>query len=443
MNEQLREQIAVFRYGVISDLVGRPLAPGDKEKILNEQAGKQWTIPGSARTLIGRTTLRDWVAQYEAMGFDSLKPRLRADSGQSRALPDDVQDLLLALKRERPRVPIITIIRAARLSGKMPPEQTLASSTVYRLFAAHGLTGKAAPQTSGEPDARAFTHPHSNDLWTSDVMHGPRLRVPGRTQGPKTYLIALLDDASRVVPFAAFYPSENTACFIDCLKQGMLRRGVARRLYVDNGSAYRSHHLQVIAATLCFALIHSRPYKPRGRGKIERFFRRVRQAFLPLLTDEMLADLPSLNRVFWAWLEAEYHQTPHTGLLGQTPIDRFLQDEQLMRPAPDDLEQLMRMRVSRKVGRDRTVRLDGIVYEAPDGYVGETVQVLYDPYDRSRPVHMQRKGESDEIPLRRLDLQTNASLRRPRREEAKGEPAPPTGINYLDLLARNHYGEVR
>jgi hypothetical protein len=286
----------------------------------------------------------------------------------------------------------------------------------------------------------AFTYPHVNDLWTSDVMHGPRLLAPGRRDGGKTYLYALLDDASRMVPFAAFYLAENAACFQDALKQALLRRGVPRRLYCDNGATFRTHHLQVICATLNIALVHSRPHRPRGRGKIERFFRHVRTAFLPHLTSEILADLAQLNRVFWAWLEAEYHQTPHGGLSGQTPLDRFLADQALIRPAPEQLEHWLRMKVARRVGRDRTVHLDGRLYEAPDGYAGETVDVLYDPYDPSRPVHFRRRGETTERLLHRLDLATNATLRRRARESSPDpEPAPTTGISYLDLIAKKFY----
>lgn len=153
------------------------------------------------------------------------------------------------------------------------------------------------------------------------LQHGPHLLTPGRRDGAKTFLLAFLDDATRMVPFGAFYASENAACFQDALKQAMLGRKVYRRLYCDNGSTYRTHHLEVICATLSIVLIHSRPHKPRGRGKIERFFRTVRSAFLPQVTPEMLTSLATLNRVFWAWLEAEYHHTAHGGLDGKTPLD--------------------------------------------------------------------------------------------------------------------------
>ncbi len=163
---------------------------------------------------------------------------------------------------------------------------------------------------------------------------------------------------------------------------------------------------------------------------------------MPHLTSEILADLAALNRVLWAWLEAEYHQTPHRGLDGVTPLDRFLQDQALIRPAPEQLELWLRMKVHRKVNRDRTVHLDGRLYEAPDGFAGDTIEVLYDPYDPNRPVHFKRRGESTEHPLRRLDLYTNALLRRHARSGPTEETeAPTTGISYLDLLAKKFYQE--
>lgn len=438
MDEDLREKIALFRYGVIAELVGRTPAPREKEKLLCAIAAKEWTVPGSQRTRIGHSTVRDWIALYQTHGFEGLKPGPRADAGRSRAIPEPVQELLLKLRAERPDASIDSLIRAVQLSGRFAPTLRLSRSSVHRFFVAQAGPDKAASST--EPDAQAFTFAHVNDLWTSDLMHGPRLLVPGRRDGGKTYLYAFLDDASRIVPYAAFYLAENAACFQDALKQALLRRGLPRRLYCDNGATFRTHHLQVICATLNISLVHSRPHKPRGRGKIERFFRHVRTAFLPHLTQEILSDLAELNRVFWAWLEAEYHQTPHGGLAGQTPLDRFLDDQALIRPAPEQLELWLRMSVARRVGRDRTVHLDGRLYEAPDGYAGETVEVLYDPYDPGRPVHFRRKGETAERPLRRLDLATNATLRRVARDKEPVAEAPQTGISYLELIAKRFYG---
>lgn len=445
MDDDLRDRIALFRYGVISDLVSRVPAAGEKERLFREICEKDWEIPGTRRRRIGRSTARNWLEQYQAHGFEGLKPMRRKDAGQSRGIPDDIQDLLLALRKERPTAPITRLIDVVRQAGPADAPR-LSPSTVYRFFAQHPLSsdGDAGEEA---PDARAFVCEHINDLWMCDVMHGPRLQAPGRARGDRTYLIALIDDASRLVPHAAFYRSEGAACLLDALRHGFLRRGIPRRFYCDNGSAFRTRHLELVCATLNVTLIHTRPREPRGRGKIERFFRTVRSSFLPLLDAAHLQDLAALNRVFWAWLEGEYHVSPHSGLEdGLTPLDRFLADAALIRPAPEDLDRLLRMKVSRRVAKDRTVRLDGRLYEAPDGYAGETVDILYDPYDSTSAVHLRRRGEREEVRLHLLDPIVNARSRR-RRPTGKDpdvlaskEPPAATGISYLELLAKRHFG---
>ena len=123
---------------------------------------------------------------------------------------------------------------------------------------------------------------------------------------------------------------------------------------------------------------------------------------------------------------------------GRTPHDRFLDDITRVRAVPEDLVRLMRMKLTRRVARDRTVRLNGRLYEAPDGFAGESVDVLHDPYDLTQPVHLRRHGESDEYRLRPLDLELNARLRRtPRAADAPSEESM-TGISYLDLIAQKH-----
>ena len=232
MDETLREQLALFRYGAISRLVNGSLAPGEKERLLGEIAEKEWTIPGTSRTRVPRSTARDWVEIFERCGFDGLKPVPRSDAGESRAIPAEVQEALISLRRERPRAGVRSLMRAVKLAGRVPKGVELRRSTVYRLLAGVAPAGPPAG-SAGEPDALAFTYPYANDLWTSDLMHGPRLLVPGRRDGGKTYLYAFLDDATRMVPYAGFYGAENAACFQEALKQALLRRGIPRRLYTD------------------------------------------------------------------------------------------------------------------------------------------------------------------------------------------------------------------
>ncbi len=224
-------------------------------------------------------------------------------------------------------------------------------------------------------------------------MHGPSVVVGGRRK-QKSYLIGLLDDATRVVPYAAFALSENTASFLPVLKQAVMRRGVPLRLYVDNGSVFRSHHLSLVCARLGITLIHARPYQPAGKGKQERFFRTVRMQLLPTLGEADLGSPDALNRRLWAWVEGEYHQAPHKGLEGLTPLDAWaMRSGEVRACGPElDLREMFLLEAKRRVRADRTVSLDGVVYEVEALLVGEKVVLRFDPAKRGAPVDVWHGG---------------------------------------------------
>jgi len=130
-----------------------------------------------------------------------------------------------------------------------------------------------------EADRRRFAFQRAGELWVSDVMHGPGVLVGGRKR--KTYLIAFIDDATRVIPHCAFALAENTTTFLPVLKQALLKRGLPARLYVDNGSHFRSRHLSLVCAKLGVALIHARPYRPQGKGYVSHCTSLVRLGWTP------------------------------------------------------------------------------------------------------------------------------------------------------------------
>jgi putative transposase len=257
------QEVALFRFGVIADLVHLP--PGTKGLYskLREKAGKEYIIPGSRRTVVAQETIRDWLKKYRRGGFDALLPKSRTDRGKPRKLPREVSDLLLAAKEEDPDLTVPLVIKKVRESGQVPDEIRMPQSTVYKLLARHGLSRK---KSSPAQDHRRFSYQHAGDLFMSDVMHGPAVKTDG-SRKRKTCLIAFIDDATRVIPYAAFAYSENTAAFMPVFKQAVMRRGIPQRLFVDNGSAFRSQHLTLVCAKLGITLIHSRPYFPRGKRK--------------------------------------------------------------------------------------------------------------------------------------------------------------------------------
>lgn len=420
MDETQKRDVATFRFGVIHDLVGGAvLGPGEKERLIREKCARKWSIPYSDKTRLTRTTILRWVRLYQASGrkLEALYPRERNDQGRSRAMDADTSAALMRLRHEMPRATVKTVIKEMNDRGLAGPELTLTPSTVYRFLNAKGVMAPAGCRV----DRRKFEAEHPNDLWQSDVMHGPLVKQQGKNR--KAYLIAFIDDHSRLVPHAEFYGAENLDTFQKALQMALTTRGIPRKLYVDNGPAFRSKHLEHICASLGIALIHSRPYQPQGRGKIERFFKTCRTEFLPGFKGLSLYDL---NLAFNAWLENVYHRRPHGGT-GQTPWARFTDQISRLQPVPDDLADHFRKVARRKVAKDRTISLNGKLYEAPVQLIGTQVTLLYHEDDLEQ-IEIKLGAKSYGL-IKTIDLHVNCRVKRTRNRDLEISEAPP----------KNHY----
>lgn len=411
MKQDPKTDVAVFRYSIIHDFVnaGR-LDHGEKERLLREKTSRKWQIPHSGKTRISRAAILKWIADYERSGrrLQSLEPKGRSDRGQVRAIDEESSLNLIRLRRELPELPVPLLIRQARKRNLLGPGAGPGLTTVYRFLHGQGLMpGTRQPVE----DRRKFEAELVNDIWQSDVLHGPTVLMEGRSK--KTYLIAFIDDHSRLVPHAEFYPAETLKCFLDAFRQALLQRGLPRRLYVDNGSAYRSRQLEHICASLGIALIHARPYKPQGKGKIERLFRTVRGQFLTGFRGKSLAEL---NLSFSCWLRDEYHQRKHSAT-GQSPLARFADGMHCVRCAPGDIEDHFRAVVRRRVNRDRTIVINHRLYEAPVELIGKRVEVLFHEHNpQSAEIRWQNTSYGL---LTMVDLQVNCHVKRDKNRQVQ------------------------
>jgi len=307
---------------------------------------------------------------------------------------------LVSLKKEMPGAVVPYLIKCMDDRGMVTPGITLNPPTVYRFLHGQGLMKHGAAQQ----DRRKFEAELPNDLWQSDVMHGPKVDVDGKQR--KTFLTAIIDDHSRLIPHAEFYLSEKLTCYLDVLEQAFLKRGLPRKLYVDNGPAFRSHHLEYITASLNISLIHARPYMPQGKGKIERWFKTVRTSFLPGFKGHTL---DHLNETFDLWVNDVYHQKKHRSI-GETPFKRFTSRMECIRPAPDNLKDHFRDVARRKVAKDRTITFKGSLYEAPVCLIGKQVEVLY---HANEPDNIEIRWENRSYGIiRPVDLHINCRVKR-------------------------------
>ncbi|MDZ4164852.1 MAG: hypothetical protein U1C55_06965 [Smithellaceae bacterium] len=220
MTEDQKKRVAVFRFGVIHDLInGNDVNQGPGEALIRQKRARKWEIPFSEKTRIGRSTILRWRRLYRQSNdnIESLYPVERSDLGESRAMDEETILSLMGLRQEMPKATAPVLIKTMEARGLVTLGTELNLSTVYRFLHQRQLmkTNSHHPE-----DRRKFEAELPNDLWQSDVMHGPLIVSEGKMK--KSYLIALIDDHSRLITHGEFYLSESILSYVDALENALL-----------------------------------------------------------------------------------------------------------------------------------------------------------------------------------------------------------------------------
>jgi Mu transposase, C-terminal./Integrase core domain. len=442
--DQQRQAIANFRYGLIAPLVSRKLEPGEQMALMRDIVSHVYDVPGGGQKRISLRTLERYLQAYRNGGWDALLPSERSDKFTAREIPEDVLQKAIALKQEQPGRSVRQIIAILELANYVETGR-LKESTLSKQLRRRGMTTKELTK-AGWSDFRRFEAKHRNAMWQGDVQHTlylPHPKKPGKKA--MAYLVIFIDDYSRFVVHGQFYLEERVARLEDCLKKAILKHGIPEVIYVDNGAIYSSHHFERVCGRLGTDLKHSRPGRPQGRGKQEKFFRFVDQSFVPeaydLIENGKISTLEDLNRFFTAWLEIAYHQKVHNSFK-QRPIDRYQKDDHPIRTMPpEELAQVFLIEETRKADKTGCVSLLGQKFEVETKLAGSTIQVRFDPHDL-RQIQVWKDGTRYEnaVPLTLRDPQ------QPRERWPDGEEAarvPKTGLNYAELLHAEYLRQQR
>lgn len=383
MNEQTREKVALFRYALIAPLLND--LP-DRKAYLAEVSTKMHNVPHYGEKRFSPKTIQEWLLNYRRHGFDGLKPGLRSDRGKSRTMSEEQQNHLIALRKELAFLPLTVFYDRLIEQGEILPSE-ISYSTLHRFMKKQGLMGWETPNA---PERKRFAYDKVNALWQTDMSEGPRLRIHDKVI--RTYLIAFIDDCSRLVPYGMFVPTEKFDGLRKVMKEALLRRGIPKMIYTDNGKIFRSDILQFACAGLGIQLLQTRAYDPQAKGKIERLFRTCKTRFYTLLKANPVSSLDELNERFWKWLEEDYHRKPHASLDGKMPLEVYLSQVEQVRTVDDPsyLDALFLKRTFRKVKHDATFSLENRLYEAPDVYAGRKVEIRYD----ENGVHLYENGKA-------------------------------------------------
>lgn len=419
MTNEDREQIALFRYGLIAPLLNGQVA--SSQEYLAEICGKVHDVPYYGRKEFTPKTIQCWLRTYRSQGFVALKPKGRSDRGASRVLSPELKEHIIALRQKYRLLSAMLFYETLISEGVVSPDK-VSYHTVYRLLKAQNLLERDVKPSQ---ERKRFAYDKVNVLWQGDMSVGCYLVIGGKKY--KTNLFAFIDDCSRLIPFAQFFFTEKFDSMKTVLKEALIRRGIPKMIYVDNGKVYHAGQLHLACASLGITLTHTQPYDPESKGKIERFFGTVRSRFYPRLDKNPPKSLEELNQRFWQWLEEDYHRKIHSAI-DRCPLDLFMSQASSVRmvPEPNLLDSLFWKREYRKVRHDATLTLLNNLFEVPARLVGQKVEIRYDP-SAADVVHVYENDKAI-FTARAVSLSDNAHVKRQRKDDEK------SAIDFKSLL---------
>jgi len=402
MEQDIRERIALERYRIISPVLAEPARA--QNEYFRQQAERMHDFPRYGLRKVSVSTMKTWLRKYRAKGFDALKPKDRSDSGRPRRLDEQAIKVIEVKCKAYPHLTIQKLyedLRDQRLLGEPP----IHYNTLLRTVKIQGWLA-----VKKRVDIRkAYELDNVNELWICDFLHGPQVQLQNRSH--KAILCAIIDDHSRMIVGHAFSASETISVLTIVLKEAFLTYGIPKRLYVDNGASFSSELLAKSAALAGISLIHSKPYDSPSRGKVERFFRSVRERFLCDI--QQTIPIEDLNHAFRIWLNDDYHHKIHGGI-DQRPIDRYhasLARINIRRLSKTELDEIFLVRHERVVNNDATISFKGAIYEVPAAYIRQKIELRH-PVDDPEELFLYDNGvRVGKIKL--LDKKENARTFRP------------------------------
>jgi transposase InsO family protein len=408
------EEVATHRHAVIGPLCARELTRGALAQTLRELSQTRFRAPGAILTrCYSVPTLERWYYSYRAHGLIGLKPRGRGDRGRGRKLTPALRTLICDIRREYPSASASLIVRTLETDGRLQ-RGLVKPGTVQKFLKQAGLDRIAVRDGAGATTRLRWQAALPDALWHADVCHGPTLvlgtvRTPIRIHG-------MLDDCSRYGVALEAHDSETESDMLRVFIRALRTHGRPDVLYLDNGSTYRGDVLRTACARLGITLLHAQPYDPQARGKMERFWRTLREKCLNHLGT--IGSLDELNAKLRVFLERHYLPEPHAGLMGRTPNGVYAPSARTPNYVTEAaLHDALLVRERRRVRRDTTVSIEGNIYELHQGFLaGRVVDIVYSLL--AEPITPEVEYEGKRYPLHVVDPEKNARLKRPLKNPA-------------------------
>lgn len=404
MNENERMEIALFRYGIISPAVtGTYDETISLKEFFRVAAEKTYTNPRGETAKISASTIERWFYSYKSKGFDSLIPNRRSDTGKSRKIDDDVTEQIKFLKKEYPRIPATLIHQKLIDNGTLKPGE-ISLSTINRFV----NRVKSEEKLTTNKDMRRYEREHINEVWCGDSSTGPYLKADGRKK--RTYIIALIDDASRMIVGADIFFNDTFINLMSVMKTAVTRYGRPKILNFDNGAAYRNKQIDLLTARIGSVIHYNQPYTPTGKAKIERWFRTMKDLWMSRLNMDDFNSIDELRNSLFDFINS-YNKTAHSSLNKMSPRDRFFEESALIKRLSDeDIETSFMLEYERRVSADNVVVLNETEYEVPYIYAKQRITIRYSADFEN--VYVVNKNNGELTPIKLLNKHENSHIKR-------------------------------
>lgn len=265
MNEQntdryeLNQLIAQAKFSLIAPVITGTYNDDSAIAYFRRISKEKIRWPDGSERSFSDQTLKNWVYRYRKYGFEALIPKGRLDSGKSRKLSEEHKEYIKSLIDEFPKITGVMIYEKMIEKGKLN-KGDVSVDTVQRYIKKSGLrNGNGLIQK----ERRTWEYAHACDGYEADTCHMLYI-FDENGEYRKTYLIAMIDNHSRMIVGAEFFFNDNAVNFQKVWKSAVLRYGRSKVLILDNGSSYKNKSTNEIEAKLGTKLIYNPPYSPTG-----------------------------------------------------------------------------------------------------------------------------------------------------------------------------------
>jgi len=413
MKQERKQEIALMRYGAIAPLIaGLDDSFSSQNAFFEAVSSKGILDPDGQLHHFAPATIERWFLTYNKFGFDGLLPKGRTDAGKSRKLDPDLQEQIRYLKTNYPRMSAAAIYRQLSDNGSICHGQ-LSESTVCRFL--NQL--KLELGSTSNRDMRRYERPHINEVWCGDSSFGPRI-TDSQGRKRRVYIIALIDDASRLITGIDVFYNDNFQNLMTVLKSAVAKYGRPKVLNFDNGKSYKNRQMQLLAARIGTTLSYCQPYTPTSKAKIERWFRTMKDQWMAALDMRDFSSLSELRTSLLSFVHL-YNLSAHSSLQGVSPQDRFFQEpEHIKRLSDEQLERDFLLEIERRVSIDCVISIDQIEYEVDYRFARQRIRLRHSP-DMQQIFVVETSGAL--TPIRLLNKQENAQIKREKIRLCKGD----------------------